>query len=78
MPVPYRRGLERPPAAAGPASAGVQTEFRAVEDSVHAFVRFPFLPEAASALETLASFGHQVRQAPPTWPGQELATVREP
>jgi salicylate hydroxylase len=38
------------------ASAGVHCEFHSVEDSVHSFVLFPFLPEAAFALESFAKF----------------------
>jgi salicylate hydroxylase len=38
------------------AAAGVRSEFHAVEDSVHSFVLFPFLPEAALALESFVTF----------------------
>jgi salicylate hydroxylase len=38
------------------ASAGVSCEFHAVEDSVHSFVLFPFLPEAPASLATFARF----------------------
>lgn len=38
------------------AIAGVRCEFHPIEDSVHSFVLFPFLPEAASALAAFASF----------------------
>jgi acetyl esterase/lipase len=41
--------------------AGVRCEFQPIEDSVHSFVLFPFLPEAARALETFARFA---RRAP--------------
>jgi salicylate hydroxylase len=43
-------------------SAGVRTEFHPVEDSVHSFVLFPFLPEAAAALESFATFARQSLQ----------------
>jgi salicylate hydroxylase len=42
--------------------AGVRCEFHAVEDSVHSFVLFPFLPEAAAALESFATFARQSLQ----------------
>jgi salicylate hydroxylase len=35
---------------------GVHSEFHAVDDSVHSFVLFPFLPEADAALAELATF----------------------
>jgi acetyl esterase/lipase len=44
------------------ASAGVRCEFHAIEDSVHSFVLFAFLPETAFALESFAQF---VRQSLP-------------
>jgi salicylate hydroxylase len=44
------------------AGAGVRTEFHAVEDSVHAFVLFPFLAEADSALEAFATFARESAQ----------------
>jgi salicylate hydroxylase len=37
-------------------AAGVTCELQVVDDSVHSFVLFPFLPEAAEALESLAMF----------------------
>jgi salicylate hydroxylase len=39
--------------------AGVRCEFHSVEDSVHSFVLFPFLPEATAALETFARFARE-------------------
>ncbi len=38
------------------AAAGGRSEFQSVEDSVHSFVLFPFLPEAARALASFATF----------------------
>ena len=43
-------------------TAGVHCEFHSVEDSVHAFVLFPFLPESNAALESFASFVEQSLQ----------------
>jgi salicylate hydroxylase len=45
-------------------SAGVRCEFHPVEDSVHSFVLFPFLPEAASALQSFALFESPVTASP--------------
>jgi salicylate hydroxylase len=39
--------------------AGARCEFHAVEDSVHSFVLFPFLPEARAALERFATFARE-------------------
>jgi salicylate hydroxylase len=41
------------------ANAGAPTELQSVDDSVHSFVLFPFLPEATAALDALAA---RVRQ----------------
>jgi acetyl esterase/lipase len=40
-------------------AAGVHCEFHAVNDSVHSFVLFPFLPEADAALQSFAAFARQ-------------------
>ena len=41
------------------ASAGVPTELQSVDDSVHSFVLFPFLPEATAALEAFGALARQ-------------------
>ncbi len=46
------------------AAAGVRSQLLAVDDSVHSFVLFPFLPEATAALESLAAFAREAVQDP--------------
>jgi hypothetical protein len=41
----------------------VRCEFHTVEDSVHSFVLFPFLPEAEAALQSFAAFARQTAHA---------------